>query len=895
MTTTLLRTKFYIPRPARLLVARDMLIQRLNEGLERDLTLVVAPVGYGKTTLVATWAAQADPPVAWFTLNESDGDLLVFVAGLITAIRTHAPDACPLAQGLLESAHHPDIDRLATLLINEIDDLAQRFVLVLDDYHLIQTPAVHRLLDSILRHPPLQMHLLIASRADPPLALARLRAGQRLAELRIRDLRFSQTEAKAFLTQAVAMTTPEQAVPLLLKRTEGWIAGLQLAALSLRSATDHNAVLEHLARGSDRYIMDYLFEQVLDRQPPAVQDFMLKTSILDQMSPALAQAVLGAGTLDLAEQVSLAALEGAGVFVSALDNRGEWYSYHALFRELLRHHLQQRCSITKINDLHRRASTWFRDAGLIDEALHHALAAGDVDLAATLIIDHFSTWLDRENWPAIERWLNLLPAAAFAAHPWLLVASAHVAQLRSDYGAVLPLLEEVEARLVAAPSAATTPGEAVLRAYLDLLWSIQWLLSDQTPKAVVSARQALRGLPPTHRYVRGTALTLLTASLQVSGAATEAIQLVQGELARTPRSAADDYSHLRLLMCLMSLHLAESNLEDGVEIGAMLIVESLAFHAPISQLWAHLGLGVAAYERNDLPRALRHFTQGAELRLVGHMRAGHECLVGLALTYQAMGRTAEARGVVNTLTEYHRQSGNLVLAGEGRDLQLRLDLLSGALPAGALVGDAPPARPAILLGWHVIPAVTRVYALLLDGTPTALTEASGILDELIQVALGLHKPARQVEFLALKARLLAQQQARTEAIAVLKEAVAIGAPRGLIRSVIDAGAPLTPLLLALVKTSPSPYLEQLATAIQSSTANGASAHPVPTGVTIRLTRREREVLALLAAYSTDREIAEQLVISPLTVRTHIEHLSEKLEVSGRRAIIARAAEMNLLA
>jgi LuxR family maltose regulon positive regulatory protein len=738
------------------------------------------------------------------------------------------------------------------------------------------------------------MHLLIASRADPPLALARLRASQRLAELRIRDLRFSPAEAEAFLVQAVAMTASDQAVALLLKRTEGWIAGLQLAALSLRTA-DRTAVLEHLAHGSDRYIMDYLFEQVLNRQPSMVQEFLLKTSILDQMSPALAQAVLGAGAMPAGEQVSLAALEGAGVFVSALDNRGEWYSYHALFRELLRHHLQQHCNKTEIHDLHRRASAWFRNAGLIDEALHHALASGDVDLAATLIIDHFSTWLDRENWPAIERWLSLLPAAAFAAHPWLLVASAHIAQLRSDYGAVLPLLEEAEARLVAAPHPAATPGEAVLRAYLDLLWSIQWLLSGQTPKAIASARQALHALPPTHRYVRGTALTLLTAALQVSGAATEAIQLVQNELARTPRTAADDYSHLRLLMCLMSLHLAESNLVAGAEIGAMLIEESLAFHAPITQLWAHLGLGAAAYEGNDLPRALRHFAQGAELRLVGHMRAGHECLVGLAITYQALGRNAEARGVVNTLTEYHRQSGNLVLAGEGRDLELRLDLLAGTLPAGALAGDTPPARPAVLLGWRIIPAVTRVYALLADGTLAALAEARSILDELIQLAIGLHKPARQVEFLALKALLLAQQQAHPEAMTVLKEVVAIGAPRGLIRSVIDAGAPLTPLLLALAKTSPSPYLEQLATAIQSSTANGASAPPAPAGARIRLTRREHEVLALLATYRTDREIAEQLVISPLTVRTHIEHLSEKLEVSGRRAIIARAAEMNLLA
>ena len=260
MTTTLLRTKLYIPRPPRSAVVRQRLIAQLNAGIENDLTLVVAPVGYGKTTLLAMWAAQATVPVCWLTLSEQDGDVGAFVAYSLAAIQTRFPGSCPQTQSLLKSRGVLEIEPLATLLINEIDDLPQRFVLVLDDYHLIQTSPVHRLLDSILRHPPHRMHLLIASRADPPLSLNKIRATQRLNEMRVCDLRFSPAEVATFLTQALAQFAPVQAVQVLAQRTEGWIAGMQLAVLSLRTAADQEEMLRRLEQGSNRYIMDYLLE-----------------------------------------------------------------------------------------------------------------------------------------------------------------------------------------------------------------------------------------------------------------------------------------------------------------------------------------------------------------------------------------------------------------------------------------------------------------------------------------------------------------------------------------------------------------------------------------------------------------------------------------------------------
>ncbi len=897
MTTALLRTKLYIPRPPQSVVTRAALIERLNEGVARDLTLTIAPVGYGKTTLLVMWVAQTSLPVCWLTLDEQDSDLGVFVEYLLAAIRVHFPGACPQTQGILESGRMPEIDQLATMLINEIDDLPQRFVLVLDDYHLIQAPPVHQLLDSILRHPPMQMHLLIASRADPPLALTRLRAAQRLLELRVRDLRFSSEQAAIFLTQALAQSDQPQTVQTLVQRTEGWIAGMQLAVLSLRTVSDQAPMLRHLEQDSNRYIMDYLLEQVLTQQTPPVQEFLLKTSILEQMSPSLAQAVVGNEDSQRSGQISLSALERAGSFVSMLDGSGEWYSYHALFRELLRHHLQQRCTPEEIRELHRRASIWFRDAQLIDTALRHALAAGDIDLAAQIIIDHFATWLDRENWPAIQRWLNLLPADAFLTHPWLLVARANIAQLRSDYDAVLPLLEDAEARLATVPHALESQGEVVLRGYLDLLWAGHWLLNVQPQKAATAAGHAWQSLPMTHRYVRGTALQVLTVAMQIDGNATAAIQLVEDELARIPRGSEGAYLRLRLLLCLMSLHLADGYIREGEEIATLLLQEATAANAPVSQLWAHLALGLVAYEANDLEQAARHFSLGIELRTVGHTRALQECSIGLALTYHAMGRSGDARNIVNMLSDYHRQSSSIGLNTEAQALQMHLDVLTGTQPVGRTWQRASASVPAVVLGWRVIPAVTQIHALLAEASPTALYEAGDIIDEMIQIATTLHKPARIAEYLAFQARWYVQQNAQDKAVAALKAAVTIAEPRGLIRSLADAGPALAPVVTALAAATPSPYLTRLrhALSVPALAVPDASHTPSVASAAIRLTRRERDVLQLLMAYQTDREIAEQLVISPLTVRTHIEHLSEKLGVSGRRAIVARAISLNLLA
>ena len=397
--------------------------------------------GFGKTMLVAEWVSQAPQRVAWLSLDESDNDVVTLVGYLIASIRQLFPEACPDTLALIHAALVPKPEALVSVLTNEIDDLPDRFVLVLDDYHLITEPALHQLFDQLLQHLPLQLHLLLTSRSDPPLALPRLRANRALNELRSADLRFSPQETEIFLAQTVGVEHSAPLADVLLKYTEGWVAGLQLAALSLRAAPDALALAENLRRARNRHITAYFFEQVWQRQTLHVQAILMKTSILDRLSSALAQAVL-TDDKTLSPLVDLVALERAGLFFNAVDETGEWFSCHALFREMLFDMLHKACAPDEIATLHLRASRWFHQNGLVDEALRHAVAAGAAELAAQIVADNIVDRLNHEDWHALERWLRLLPAEWIENQPWLLVAEAYVASFQFQYNAIPPFAQK---------------------------------------------------------------------------------------------------------------------------------------------------------------------------------------------------------------------------------------------------------------------------------------------------------------------------------------------------------------------------------------------------------------------------------------------------------------------
>ena len=379
MPTSILATKLYIPPPRSKAVPRPRLVARLNEGLHRKLTLISAPAGFGKTTLVSEWVAGCERPVAWLSLDEGDNDLARFLAYLVAALQTITAD---MGKGLLaglQSPQPPPIELILTTLLNEITTIPDHFVLVLDDYHVIDAQPVDHALTFLLEHLPPQMHLVIATREDPQLPLARLRARGQLTELRAADLRFTPSEAAEFLNQVMGLNLSADDIAALETRTEGWIAGLQMAALSMQGRSDTASFIQAFT-GSHRFVLDYLVEEVLQRQPERVRSFLLQTAILDRLSGPLCDAVTGRedgrGMLD--------ALERGNLFVVPLDDRRQWYRYHHLFADVLQARLMEE-QPDQVSGLHRRASAWYEQNGLPSDAIRHALAAEDFERAADLI------------------------------------------------------------------------------------------------------------------------------------------------------------------------------------------------------------------------------------------------------------------------------------------------------------------------------------------------------------------------------------------------------------------------------------------------------------------------------------------------------------------------------
>src|SRR5437763_5989358 len=388
MPTALLATKLYIPRLRPNVVSRPRLIERLNEGLHRKLTLIAASAGFGKTTLVSAWVAGCDRQVAWLSLDKGDSDPTLFLTYLVAALQTIAPNIGEGVLGVLQSPQPPPTASILTALLNEITAIPYNFVLVLDDYHVIDAKAIDQTLTYLVEHQPPQMHLVIATREDPQLPLARLRARGHLTELRATDLRFTPSEAAAFLNQGMGLNLSAEDIARLSTRTEGWIAGLQLAAISMQGHQDATSFITSFT-GSHHFVLDYLLEEVLGQQDARLQTFLLRTSILDRMTGSLCDAVL----LDpsASGQATLEYLEHANLFLVPLDNERRWYRYHHLFADLLRQRLQQRSAsstgdeLGDVAELHRRASVWYEDHGLSIEAFHHAAAAHDTERTERLL------------------------------------------------------------------------------------------------------------------------------------------------------------------------------------------------------------------------------------------------------------------------------------------------------------------------------------------------------------------------------------------------------------------------------------------------------------------------------------------------------------------------------
>lgn len=893
----LLRGKVQPPRPPPTVVVRPELFDRLQAGVDRPLTLISAPAGAGKTTLLTTWLAIQPRPAAWIGLDAADSDLTTFVRYVVAAVQTIAPSFGHAALGLLQLPRLPPAAHLAASLLDELAELPAPSIVAFDDYHVIQDPIVHELTDQLVSGLPPTVHVVLAGRADPPLPLARWRVRGQLAELRAGDLRFSAAEVQAFLEQSLGAAPPPGIAAAFVERTEGWIAGVQLGSITLKASPDPIAWAATFRTTTQRHVRDFLLDDVLAQQPAGVQAFLLRTAVLERFCAPLCDALWDEPRQGPSSQELLEHIERENLFVVGLDHEQQWYRYHHLFQEALRHRLRAQGDGQEVAELHRRASRWLESAGLIDEALQQALVASDLLAAARLVEAHASVALNREEWTRLERWLSLLPRDLLPTRPALLVIQALVQRVKGQWAALAASLRAAEALLDEEHADHGMPAP-VVHGHVEALWSDYYFHAGEEERSLAHARCALESLPQEHYFVRGMA-TLCAAVMRYQlGDGPAAVAELRAEWAgATPASAV--YTG-RVLIGLMSNYRAAADLPHLEEVGEALLQLSRAHALPLSASWAHYALGLAAYQRNDLATAEEHFTAVVDAPDEGHFLAARDSLLALSLTYQAQGRASLARTTAERASQRLLDTGNEQQLPATRAVEARLACARGDVAAAAQWLRSWKDDDAAVVSWRIgVPRITRARVLVAQNTPESLQLASRELASLVRDCEARSDVAHLIEVLVLQAVAHAARDATAEALPILARAVLLGEPGGVVRPFLEPGAPVADLLRRLIARGPvSAHARHILGAFGSPVAAATVAPSVPSPpelVAETLTWRESEVLNLLAARLSNKEIAQRLGISTETVKQHATNIYQKLQVSGRRAAVSRARSLGLLA
>jgi LuxR family maltose regulon positive regulatory protein len=909
LESPLLLTKLFVPEVRPGCVPRPHLLARLNQGLCGKLTLVSAPAGFGKTTLVSEWLQQANQPFAWLSLDDGDNDPNRFLAYLVAALQQINGDWGQTVQVVLRTPQPPPPTTLVATLINELAADRSKVILALDDYHLVTAWPIHEALTFLLDNMPPQMRLVIITRADPPLPLARMRARGELTEVRVDDLRFTLEEAAVFLNEIMGLSLTSRQIAALEARTEGWVAGLQLAALSLQSLQRGGEVADFIEAfaGSHHYVMDYLVEEVFSRQPSHVQAFLLQTCILDRLCGPLCDAVVDSDISPLSQEM-LERLEQTNLFTVPLDHERRWYRYHHLFADLLRDRLRQ-TQPQKVPELHRRAAAWCEHNGLMEDAVHHALQAQDFELATRLIERvAFSLWrLSKQR--TLLSWMQTLPGELVRSQPAPSLHYAAALTVTGQLDVAESILQSVESQLQGEWRSAAQellPHVYRLRAYVARF-------TGSVADAIAFSQRALALVPETEWPRHSIALLHLGHAHFLDGNAEAASQALE-EVSAASRAMQHAAAYLSSIHYLAQLRVLQGRLGEALAIyqEAMQFVDEQddAVFAGIERI----GMGDLLREQNDLTAASRYLQEGLRLAELGgdfvFLRDGY---IAHARLEQTLGNLDEALAFIGKAAKVVRQhrstwetalveawrarlwlaQGNLVAAGRWAQT-CGLAANPRPEPATSSVETASSRRVAglderltvddALDFLHEFGHLTLARVLLAQGNPG---QAERLLDRLLHCAESAGRMGRVIETLVLQSLALQAQNRLPQALVCLERALSLAEPEGYVRTFVDEGAPMAALLQrALARGVMPDYVGRLLAAFDQAVGAQLLIEP--------LTGRELEVLSLLAAGLRNQEIADQLVISLATVKRHISNIYGKLGVSHRTQAIARARALGLL-
>ena len=896
----LLTTKLYRPPVTPDLEQRARLIERLQRNRQRPLTLISAPAGYGKTMLASLWLESCGCPSAWLSLDEADNDLPTFVRYLLAAVLSAFPTLELKTQSLLDAPTAASVPVLARYLLNDLAQIENRFILALDDIHLIQEQAILDLLGELLHHSPPFLHLVLIGRYDPDLPIPSSRARSQVTEIRAPDLRFTPEETAGLLRQMLQREIDDAVAAEWTQRTEGWVTALRLAALSLR----HRGWSDGLAvniEGDNRYIQEYLLAEVLSHLPAAKQAWLLKTSILDRFCAPLIEAVCltgpgeSASLANVTGEVLISRLQRENLFLVPLDGRGEWFRFHHLFQQYLLGLLQAQLGATEVAALRRRASGWYAENGLLQEALQYALRAGDVDAAVHLVEQRRYDLMNRERWSLLGRWLALLPEDAVQESLPLMSARGYLAVHRGQNLEMVTVQQQAE-RLLAKLSPESAEVQTT-RAEFSVIQGALDILVGQPTRAIAAARRSMEMLPPQALHIRSIAIATTAIGLQMQGDLKQGVALIEKAFA-IPSWPAGLRAKLAHYLCIA--YFQEGYLGSILRTAREYLPIAEQLHLGESLSFVRYHLGSAHYQRNEFAQAERYLLalwQDRAISAPNYLAMG---TFALALSYLAQDRLVEAEQVIDLISAHFQETRDSFALANTEAFRVELALRKGDLVEARYLSRSIDFDMRPPIWFFYVPQLTAMKLLLAEGTVSSLDEARTRLDALDEQMHKIRRNNVRIDVLALQALVCDAQGDETTALQKLRAALELGSIGENIRTFVDLGRPMAGLLTRLSETHAdsrvTSYIDRIlaAFAAEDPAKKRQKLQPATTLLENPLTLRERQVIRLLATDLSPQDVAHKLVISPHTLNTHTKNIYHKLEVHKRAEAVRRARELGWL-
>ena len=896
------RTKLYRPVVTADYISRDALDACLDEGIELPLTLVCAAAGYGKSTLISHWLETHNIPNAWLSLDDSENDVRIFLSYFVAALRTVSVEACNKTFNSVNAESLPPMLTLVTQLSNDLDDLDKDLILVLDDYHRIRDNDIHYILDCLLEHPSLNLHLIILSRRDPTLSLAPLRANHLLNEIRMQELKFSSEDTLTFLAKTIKYPLQASNIKRLQDRTEGWPVGIRLAALALAHQDNIEDYLNQFGADS-RPLQEYLIVEVLSGQPPAVQDSLLNISIFDRFNASLCESVCN-NTVTGKDTPSfglnfIEILENSGLFCIALDEQSEWFRFHHLFADLLYKQLEERRGSKEISRLHQIASNWFAENTYFEEAIHHALAGGDVEHAVEIVGSARQGMMNRDQWHRLELWLNLFPHEAVQQYPHLMLLRCWLDlyyRYRLDY-----LVKDLAQVDILLENPVHDVGEAdQLKAEVAAIRSnlAYWILKPEL--GVDLAKQALRDTPDSYECIRSTALFGWGALCQMLGDEQLGARLIWDHMEDGRFSCQSSRARLMLTLCMT--YWPVTGAQKFPQAASTLLQISLEHELPWSLSFSRYFFGLIHYEQNELSEAVAHLKIIVDDPYRYPIQNVTHCAFLLSLCYQAQALPDRAREVADSIYKFTFERGNKMFIELVEAFQADLNVRQGRIAQAEhwLKSYALPTPHALQRFYNA--ELTSIRVLMALDTPQSRATATEQLDTFHQQVIKIHHKRLLIDVLGMKALLAETNGDKDSAVALLHEAVLLGLPGQLIRPLVDVGRGLVkPLNRLHLNQEGLHYVGKILAALSKEylvlpANNDTNKHHNSNQPPLlsSLTNREQEILQLINNNLTNKDIAEKLFISPRTVKRHAESIYSKLGVHRRQEAIAKANGLGLL-